>query len=147
MEPYDLLEVGHHPVKEEWRSVTTTSGALSVMTHGAVWMLALLASILATAMKVRWPLLNSLSNIYHSYYLWLLIVGATGQRNARYGEGTGPILLDQVMCTGNETSLFDCPQNPIGQHNCFHSEDAGVTCTSREFYMTMNEHLWSSRAA
>ena len=53
MEPYDLLEVGHHPVKEEWRSVTIIGGALSVMTHGAVWMLALLASILATAMKVR----------------------------------------------------------------------------------------------
>ena len=53
MEPYDLLEVGHHPVKEEWRSVTTTSGALSVMIHGAVWMPALLASILVTAMKVR----------------------------------------------------------------------------------------------
>ena len=52
MEPYDLLEVGHHPVKEEWRSVTTTSGALSVMTHGAVWMPVLHVCILGTAMKV-----------------------------------------------------------------------------------------------
>ena len=52
MEPYDLLELGHHPLKEEWRSVTTTSGALSAMIHGTVWMLALLASILAIAMKV-----------------------------------------------------------------------------------------------
>ena len=67
------------------------------------------------------------------YTLLLLIVGATGQRSATYGQGTGPILLDQVMCTGNETSLFDCPRNPIGQHNCFHSEDAGVTCTPRKF--------------
>ena len=47
-----MLAVDHHPVKEEWRSVTTTSGALSVMTHGTVWMPAWLASILATAMKV-----------------------------------------------------------------------------------------------
>ena len=53
MEPYDLLELGHHPVKEEWRSVTTTSGALSVMTRGTVWTLVLLASTLAIAMKVK----------------------------------------------------------------------------------------------
>ena len=52
MEPYDLLEVGHHPVKEEWRSVTTTSGALSVMTHGTVWMLTLPVCILVIALKV-----------------------------------------------------------------------------------------------
>ena len=53
MEPFDLLAVGHHPVKEEWKSVTTTSGALSVMTHGTVWMPALHASNLDIAMKVE----------------------------------------------------------------------------------------------
>ena len=55
MELSDLLAVGHHPVKEEWRSVTTTSGALSVMTHGAIWMPVLLACTLAIAMKVITP--------------------------------------------------------------------------------------------
>jgi deleted-in-malignant-brain-tumors protein 1 len=29
---------------------------------------------------------------------------------------------------GNEISLFDCPANPLGVHNCGHSEDAGVRC-------------------
>ena len=52
MEPLDLLELGHHPLKEEWRSVTTTSGALYVMILGTVWMLELLVCILATVMKV-----------------------------------------------------------------------------------------------
>ena len=52
MEPQGLLEVDHLHPKEEWRSVTTTSGALSVMTHGTVWMPVLLACTLATAMKV-----------------------------------------------------------------------------------------------
>ena len=63
----------------------------------------------------------------------MLCSGATGQRFAAYGQGSGPILLDQVQCTGNETVLLDCPQNPIGVHNCDHNEDAGVTCTSREY--------------
>ena len=66
-------------------------------------------------------------------HLFILCSGATGQRGATYGEGNGPILLDQVQCTGNETVLLDCPQNPIGVHNCFHNEDAGITCTPREY--------------
>ena len=59
-------------------------------------------------------------------------LGATGQRSARYGQGTGPILLDEVRCNGNELSVLNCPQNPIGQHDCSHFDDAGVTCSAGE---------------
>jgi deleted-in-malignant-brain-tumors protein 1 len=47
---------------------------------------------------------------------------------ASYGMGTGPIYLDDVSCGGSETRLDACGANPIGQHNCQHSEDAGVRC-------------------
>ena len=40
--------------------------------------------------------------------------------------GTGPIALDDVQCSGNETNLLNCTFNP--NHNCFHFEDAGVMC-------------------
>ncbi len=53
METQGLLEVDHHHPKEEWKSVTTTSGALSVMTHGIVWMPVLLVCNLAIALKVH----------------------------------------------------------------------------------------------
>ncbi|RXN27766.1 neurotrypsin-like protein [Labeo rohita] len=47
---------------------------------------------------------------------------------AHFGQGTGPIVLDGVHCTGNELSLEECPHAPWGQHNCDHMEDAGVSC-------------------
>ena len=54
--------------------------------------------------------------------------GATAQCCAAYGQGTGDILLDNLGCSGSETSILDCPSNGIGNHNCAHSEDAGVIC-------------------
>ena len=65
-------------------------------------------------------------------FIFLYLLGATGQRLATYGQGTGPILLDQVRCNGTEASILDCSRNPIGQHNCSHFEDAGVTCSAGE---------------
>ena len=45
---------------------------------------------------------------------------------AYFGQGAGPILLDNVHCNGSESSLLDC--NHLNQSNCAHSSDAGVRC-------------------
>lgn len=55
-------------------------------------------------------------------------LGAIAFHLAEFGQGTGPILLDNVQCRGSENMLVDCPANPVGQHNCIHLEDAGVRC-------------------
>ena len=55
---------------------------------------------------------------------------------ARFGLGTGDILLDNLGCTGTEDSLFDCSHNGIGIEDCSHFEDAGVFCpTSKENFI------------
>ncbi|ELK07602.1 Neurotrypsin [Pteropus alecto] len=59
-------------------------------------------------------------------------LGYKGPARARpmayFGEGKGPIHVDNVRCTGTERSLADCVKQELGRHNCRHSEDAGVIC-------------------
>ena len=54
----------------------------------------------------------------------------TAHAEAAFGQGSGPIWLDDVRCIGNEKSIFDCPANSVGSHNCGHSDDVGVSCHS-----------------
>ncbi|CAH2300686.1 neurotrypsin isoform X1 [Pelobates cultripes] len=54
---------------------------------------------------------------------------AKAWNQAHFGEGTDPILLDEVQCTGNELSIEECQRSHWGEHNCGHREDAGVSCT------------------
>ncbi|XP_061169484.1 uncharacterized protein LOC133178812 [Saccostrea echinata] len=53
---------------------------------------------------------------------------AVAYGNHHFGQGTGPIVYDDLGCTGDESDLFYCSHTVIGHHNCDHSEDAGVTC-------------------
>jgi len=71
--------------------------------------------------------LKSIYNVYLCYVHFRYRGTVIGNR---YGPGTGPILLDDVNCVGNETSIAYCRHGGWGVHNCDHSKDVSVSCGS-----------------
>ena len=64
--------------------------------------------------------------------------------NAFYGQGTGPIQIDNANCAANIDSLFLCSVL-LHAGDCTHAEDVGVSCpTIRKFvcvHMCMDARL------
>ncbi|XP_071479262.1 scavenger receptor cysteine-rich domain-containing protein DMBT1-like [Diadema antillarum] len=88
-----------------------------------------------------WDLFDA--NVVCSMLGYLRASRASSQ--AEFGPGTGPILLDNLMCRGSEISLFTCPHEGIGVHNCGHHEDAGVVCSNDTVRLVGGESLTEGR--
>ena len=68
-----------------------------------------------------------------------IIIGAQALYRAPYGQGTGPIHLDNLICNSTESRLIDCHHNGISVHNCAHNEDAGLRCQGLYIHIIMPE--------
>lgn len=77
-----------------------------------------------------WFLLSYISNYIKKKknHAINMCAGAIARRRAYFGSGSGPILLADMFCSGDESSLLDCNRNMFGMLSCNHFEDAGVTC-------------------
>ena len=74
------------------------------------------------------PYINASWLLFCHFVYYYFRTGAAARGQAYYGQGTNRIWLDNVHCTGAETSITQCPSNGWGVHNCAHQEDVGVSC-------------------
>ena len=58
--------------------------------------------------------------------IFIFFPGALALSVAYFGQGDGPIHLDNVRCVGNESHLLNCSHSSVS--NCAHNSDAGVRC-------------------
>ena len=62
-----------------------------------------------------------------------------------YGGGTGPIWMEEIACTGKESSLADCRFPGWGIHRCSHDEDAGIVCSKSRIRLVGGIHSSQGR--
>ena len=52
-------------------------------------------------------------------------------RSAYFGNGSGQVWLDDVGCSGSESTIENCPHAGWGVKDCSHNEEASVICSSK----------------
>lgn len=61
----------------------------------------------------------------------------------RFGQGTGPIWIDNTDCVGDELRLTSC-RFDSDTTDCTHAEDAGLRCSGRcKYSICLAVHVYA----
>ena len=81
----------------------------------------------------------------HASFLHVFICfwssGASFGGASVYGEASGTIWLDDLVCTGSERSITQCQFNGWGVHDCGHHEDVSISCSSGQFFGSLRTQI------
>ena len=110
-------------MRAEWRCAEIRPGVRSVPMDGLLLMLLWCADTWSSLEQVKEEA-QLLPRIL-SFARFLHITGAQAFQGAAFGQGVGPIYLENVACVGTEVDIFDCTATTP---TCDHSMDASVRC-------------------
>lgn len=65
--------------------------------------------------------------------------GAYSVTHGRLGQGSGPVVLDALSCTGQENFLGQCRHNPAGAVLCQPSQTLGIVCAAGEWFTPISD--------
>ncbi len=57
---------------------------------------------------------------------------------AAYGQGDGPVWIQNVDCDRQARSLWDCGRSDWGDNSCSHTQDVGVDCFNDGEYLVFS---------
>jgi len=57
---------------------------------------------------------------------------------AYHGQGSGPIWMGDIACSGSESLLSECSHQGWGINDCTHSQDASVQCSYMSSLVRLN---------
>ena len=60
-----------------------------------------------------------------------------------FGPGSGKVWFDDLMCTGEESNLFDCVHRGVGNGDCNHNNDVGVVCERKRLHMKYRQSYYN----
>ena len=65
--------------------------------------------------------------------------------SAHFGSGSGQVWLDNVGCSGSESTIVNCQHRGWGVEDCSHSDDASVVCSSKSCPPTVFNYYFKFR--
>ena len=89
-------------------------------------------------------LVHTSTTVRHTQSFFLL-TDPTAFSDGRFGQGTGPIFVDNTVCSGNEPRLLNCGYD-TDTTDCTHAEDAGLRCSGRCKFVPVLLHIIRLRA-
>ncbi|KAM9792650.1 lysyl oxidase homolog 4-like [Neosynchiropus ocellatus] len=66
---------------------------------------------------------------------------------AQLGQGTGPIHMNSVQCTGREKSITECQYRPVPLYTCKHNQDVALRCNTPNVGLQATVRLAGGRGA
>ena len=111
-------------MRDVLKSASTINGVLSVKMDG----LALMQMLFVISLVFQ-NLVSHLMTCSYCSITVFKISDANTTGSAEFASGVGPVLVDNLICTGNEARLFDCAIGNLGATNCTRSGVAGVRCS------------------